>query len=350
MKVFKELTLPLLGIAAETHPIRHIVQYSPELPESYRAQLEDLADMYPFLVLSDVTNVGNTHPLEVGAQLAGESGVYAQYRLDDDDFLSPQYFEDLSHYVAEPFLGFRVSMAAGLTGIFDGENYNTIRYSHRPNIAIGLASIQGENSSGQFIAPPNGGHHEADRLGPVIVDSRHCSYFWTRHGEQDTDFGKGTPLTEIKKQVELLPPVPENWDPASIFPLPHLNWASRSTRVASDTWIPMEGAQFDCDLSGAFSLEIDATYPDGMQSTSALISFQLEDSGKQYDWAAVDSGLVKSYYDDIGYFRYLFTYPGRRSSEYEIHLPAGARATAIKIRPFGSGAQPFEVHALKVKM
>ena len=86
-----------------------------------------------------------------------------------------------------------------------------------------------------------------------------------------------------------------------------------------------------------------------MQASSAVISFQLEDWGKQYDWAVVDSGLVKSYYEDIGYFRYLFTYPGRRFSEYEIRFPAGARATAIRTRPFGSGAQPFEVHALKAK-
>ena len=71
-----------------------------------------------------------------------------------------------------------------------------------------------------------------------------------------------------------------------------------------------------------------------MQASSAVISFQLEDWGKQYDWAVVDSGLVKSYYEDIGYFRYLFTYPGRRFSEYEIRFPAGARATTIRTRPF----------------
>lgn len=45
-----------------------------------------------------------------------------------------------------------LELVAGLTGFFDGENYNTSRYSHRPNSAIGLASIQGENCSEQFIA------------------------------------------------------------------------------------------------------------------------------------------------------------------------------------------------------
>ena len=219
MTILGEISMPLIGEAAQNHEIRHVIQYSPELPQKYQARLRELASCYPFIVLSDVSDSsGASHPYTVADSLTNGTGPYALYRLDDDDFLSPGYFEQASRYVSEEFLGFRVSLAAGATGIFNGRTFETLRYVHRPNIAIGLAAIQGRNKNGDFVAPPASSHHHSDRVGPVIVDAQKCAYFWTRHEGQDTDVGRDNPFDTVRTEVSRLTPLPEDWDVTALFP------------------------------------------------------------------------------------------------------------------------------------
>lgn len=349
MKILGEISMPLISKAAEHHKIRHIIQYSPELPQKYQARLQDLAAAYPFIVLSDISDKsGATHPYTVADALTNGSGPYALYRLDDDDFLSPDYFDQTSRYVSEEFLGFRVSLAAGATGIYNGQHFETLRYVHRPNIAIGLASIQGRNKAGDFIAPPASSHHHSDRVGPVIVDAQKCAYFWTRHEGQDTDVGRNNPFDTVRTEVSRLMPIPEDWDMAALFPsLDGYITKRTATDLGTNISIPMEGFEIPCTLKGSVSLQIDATFPDGMTATSTLVSVRFKDQEHALAHPEQYQGLVASPAPHIGMFRYLISYPGRRSSEIEFEIPESAEVTSLKFMPFGADARPFTVNSVK---
>lgn len=55
----------------------------------------------------------------VGSAEAGEDGqVSAGYRLDDDDLLSAEYFEQVARYVTAAHVGYRVSLRLGVSGLW----------------------------------------------------------------------------------------------------------------------------------------------------------------------------------------------------------------------------------------
>lgn len=349
MKILGEISMPLIGEAAQNHEIRHVIQYSPELPQKYQARLRELAAGYPFIVLSDVSDSsGATHPYTVADSLTNGTGPYALYRLDDDDFLSPGYFEQASRYVSEEFLGFRVSLAAGATGIYNGRTFETLRYVHRPNIAIGLAAIQGRNKNGDFVAPPASSHHHSDRVGPVIVDAQKCAYFWTRHEGQDTDVGRDNPFDTVRTEVSRLTPLPEDWDVTALFPSLDGHIAKRTSKdLGANITVPMEGYEISCALKGSISLQIDATFPEGMSATSTLVSVRFKDQDHALTHPEQYRGLVASPAAHIGMFRYLLSYPGRRSSEIDFEIPENAEVTSLKFMPFGADARPFTINSVK---
>lgn len=348
LTILRDISMPMIAAAAEPHLIRHIIQYSPSLPREYLSELKHLEQQYPFIVLSNVDDVGDTHPYTVANSVNPEQKPYALYRLDDDDLLSSSYFDQLAPLVTEDHLGFRVSLAGGLTGIFDGNEFSTIRYSYHPNIAIGLAGILGRNSGGEFIAPPNVAHNRSDRHGSVIVNAKECSYFWTRHKGQDTDFDSAGGFDATRRGVEALPPVPPEWDILESFPALS-GWTEPVTRkaVLSEADVPTEGLQVSLSCSGKFSLIMDSTFPEGMLSNSALISFDVRRGSSPFDGEEIP-GMTRSGYSHIGLYRYVATYAGRRSQQLSFELPEGASVRSIKILPFGPNGKPFRIHGLDV--
>lgn len=349
MKILREVSLPNLAVAAESHTIRHIIHYSPELPSQYLRQLEALQRDFPFVVLSDASDsTGARHPYTIANELNPHQKPYVIYRLDDDDFLSTSYFDQLAPLVSEANLGFRVSLAAGLTGIFDGERFSTIRYSYKPYIAIGLAGIYGRNSQGQFVAPAETAHNLSDRVGTVMVDATECSYFWTRHAGQDTDFGKNEGFDVTRKEVASLPPIPTNWNLFESFPSlrDHTDSLSRS-EVISDSDVSEDGKPLRINATGRFSLLLDATFPDGMQANAGLISFQIERDGVPTDDIEVQ-GMTRSPNPTIGQYRYITTYAGRRSNQFDFELPPGCEVIGARITPFGALGKPFHVNSLYI--
>jgi len=347
MKILSEISLPNIALAAEAHTVRHIIQYSPELPCEYIQQLKELARRYPFVVLSDSSDKsGETHPYTVANTLNPEQRPYVIYRLDDDDFLSTRYFDQLAPLVTEANLGYRISLAAGLTGVFDGETFSTIRYSYRPYIAIGLAGIYGRNSEGSFIAPPEAAHNRSDRVGTVLVNAEQCSYFWTRHSGQDTDFGTASDFEATRRGVEACPPVPADWDVLESFPAlsGKVDTFSR-VGIVNDMHVPSHGLDLELQATGRFSVILDATFPEGMLSNSGLISFDIQRQGAPIDNIEI-AGMTLSPNKDIGQYRYISTYPGRRSNQFDFELPHGCEVVGARIMPFGPQGRPFTVHAM----
>lgn len=347
LKILREVSLPNLATAAETHTVRHVIQYSPELPVHYLRQLEAMRNEFPFVLLSNSSDTtGSNHPYSIANALNPRQEPYVIYRLDDDDFLSKNYFDQLSPFVTEANLGSRVSLAAGLTGVFDGDRFSTIRYSYKPYIAIGLAGIYGRNSNGNFVAPPETSHNLSDRVGTVIVNATECSYFWTRHAGQDTDFGRDTGFDVTRNEVALLPPVPTEWDIFKSFPsLRDHTDSFRRSEVISETDVPEDGIALKINASGRFSLLLDATFPDGMRANAGLISFQIDHKGVSTEEVEVQ-GMTRSPNSTIGQYRYIATYAGRRSNQYDFELPPGYEVVGARITPFGALGKPFRVNSL----
>lgn len=186
--IFFGSSLPLLARAARDHDVRHIVSFSESLPDRYRDKLAAAAARYDFLYLDERGDGEQPmDPIEVVRRgLLGEEVIYAEYRLDDDDLLSTDYFRLLSPYVVASEVGRYVSFAKGLTGVYEQGTFTDVRVCRQPMVAIGLARICRLLSDGRVEQPAKTRHTVADTVAPVILDSRKIAYFWSRHVEQDT--------------------------------------------------------------------------------------------------------------------------------------------------------------------
>ncbi|MHC2548690.1 glycosyltransferase [Corynebacterium hesseae] len=46
LRILSKFSMPLISIAAEKHPIRHLIRYSTEMPEKYISQLKEISSKY----------------------------------------------------------------------------------------------------------------------------------------------------------------------------------------------------------------------------------------------------------------------------------------------------------------
>lgn len=191
--IFLNYSLPLLAEAAEGFNVRHIVSYAQELPAKWEEHLILAAENYPFLILDKNTDGASTASLRLIIQEGGvlPGGAFTTYRLDDDDLLPIDYFEQINPYVRAENAGMMVSLGEGVTALyFDGQFYNP-RKCYAPMIAIGLASICRVNHDGSLTQPSNASHNMSDRSNPVVLDSRKVGFMWTRHPTQDSTLAWG---------------------------------------------------------------------------------------------------------------------------------------------------------------
>lgn len=205
-RLFFEMSLPQLSAAAENHDVTHVVSYTETLPERYKRLIEDAAAEHSFLVPNKVSadrkSVSRSSIAKEKA--AGAERVFAEYRLDDDDILSVDYFDQLASYTRPEFVGMVVSFGAGITAIYlDGQFYD-VRWIQKPKIAVGLARICGVASDGSITAPRSApSHMRVDEYAPLIVDSRRPSYISTRHQTQDSSLMRLANKTEEERLKHL---------------------------------------------------------------------------------------------------------------------------------------------------
>ena len=183
----------------------------------------------------------------------------------------------------------------------------------------------------------------------MIVNAQECSYFWTRHAGQDTDFGTDDGFEVVRREVSMKPPVPSHWDVFSSFPsLAGAAEEFESASLLEETQVPLEGTTMHLHAEGRFNLRLEATFPEGMQSNSGLFSFTLRDSHGDLVKNAEVRGMTCSPSSLIGMYRYITTYPGTRAAELEFELPPGIHVERVTLMPFGANAKPFTVHSLTV--
>lgn len=354
LRILSKFSMPLISIAAEKHPIRHLIRYSTEMPEKYISQLKEISSKYDFIILEPHTDgKSKLNPYKIGLDLAGSSKAFGIYRLDDDDLLTPDFFNQTARYLSPAFAGMKVSLASGITGLYNGEEFSTFRQCYRPKIAIGLLGIYTTDSNGRLISPPDSPHHLADKFGPVIVNSEHPSYFWTRHVGQDTTFDAANKDLEIIRELNSFDSLPPSWNIEELFPTMRGSIKNRKRLELFKGNPSINSGEFVKipPINGNFTLRIDASFKEEVGPNSALIKFRISNSTDNTLLVPSETpinGLSVSPYSSIGYFRYIKTNSGRTIQEISVNLPHDFTVEEIGIQPFGIKAHPLELHSLEV--
>lgn len=354
LRILSKFSIPLIAAAAEKHPIRHLIRYSTEMPEEYIEQLKELSNQYDFIVLEPHSEGrSNLNPYKIGDEISGGSKTYGIYRLDDDDLLTSDFFDQTARYVSPAFAGMKVSLASGVTGLYDGVKFSTFRHCYRPKIAIGLLGIYTTDGNGKFISPPDSPHHIADKFGSVVLNSERPSYFWTRHVGQDTTFDAADKNSEIIRELNTFEPLPPSWNVEELFPTMRGSIKTRGCRQRLDGNTSINSGDFVkvSPVKGHFTLRIDASFDKEVGPNSALIKFKIKNTVNDKLLEPSETtvpGLSISHYPSIGYFLYLKTTEGRTTQEVNINLSGDLAIEEIGIQPFGIRARPIEVHSLEI--
>jgi hypothetical protein len=200
-RIFFNYSLPQLADAAEGYDVTHLISYSENLPRKYQRKLEEASIEYSFLELDKVKTGGKpVNPKDIVSRRAGGvQRLFAEYRLDDDDMLSVDYFERLAEYVRPEYVGMYVSFGAGIAAIYVEGRFYDARRSRFPLIAIGLAKVCQIDPDGTITSPKKISHTMSDTVAPVILDSRRIMYIWTRLESSDMAVKDST----VKSQAEL---------------------------------------------------------------------------------------------------------------------------------------------------
>lgn len=196
--VFTQYSLPQLERGSEEYDYRHVVQISPQLPAYAKERLHSAAEQYPFLVISEHADA-RSHRTDIDSLIrsfAAESdssdGIFARFRLDDDDVLSQDYFEQLSQYVRAENIGLNVSFGLGYQAIFFEDTIFDLRNLYHPRNSMGMAQICKIRHSGSIEWKPFTNHARSDLEVPTILDSRIPTVMSLKHNGQDTFAGQSS--------------------------------------------------------------------------------------------------------------------------------------------------------------
>lgn len=368
-EIFFNLSLPQLALAAEGYDVRHLISYSEHLPAKYENKLLEAARKYPFLVLGRQAHGLRQRTIEPLARvaMAGSSEPFGVYRLDDDDLLPANYFALNARYVKPDFVGMQVSLGSGVTAIYrDGKFYNARRCYH-PMLGIGFMSIQQFDRDGTLICPPAVTHSVSDRHYPVVMDSKHLGYLWTRHIEQDTSLGlvaatEEDLLQSIRNHINQHPAVADFGELLAAFPtLDGLITAAPDDRsghqelVSAATPVPDSGLSFDASADGEVTVTAKIVCDMHAEPRNALLSFALvDDGGRMVPREQVESHMREqeigfSDNPSVGWYRYMNTRPGQNRTAVKFRLPVGVHLAGVRVRKWRKLDTEIKLHSLTVE-
>ncbi|RNL49465.1 glycosyltransferase [Arthrobacter oryzae] len=199
LRIFRDYALPIYAGYAAKHNYTHIVLYSDEMPEKWKAELRAITVLYPFVVLnSEKEHAMSARPImERKMQEAGaESSAVAWFRVDDDDLLSADYLDQLDRHTTGANRGKGVSFGLGYLGLYADGKFSDYRELHKTMLAQGQAFIGAYDAETRKLSFPKAGNHRiSDRITPFIIDSRSPAFLWTQHAGQDTRAAGGDTAT-----------------------------------------------------------------------------------------------------------------------------------------------------------
>lgn len=226
--IFFNYTLPMLATAAArgNFAFRHIVTYSGRMPQKYVRRIHDAARQYKFLLLDELpaSGLGGLNVHKAARSILINEGLprttpFGSLRLDDDDILSADYFEQMAQYINEAHVGYVVTLARGITALYEDGEFYFARDAVFPLHSKGHLSICQYDDKGNLTTPVGAAHNRSDRVNPVILDSRKFSHLWVRSVSQDTalhqvEQGREGQLKRIYQDMETYPALNEMWEDA----------------------------------------------------------------------------------------------------------------------------------------
>lgn len=329
--LFSKSLAALNGAVKESpYAVYHFVFYSDILPDLYKSQLLNICEEYNFVYpikINSKKNQSLTENIENFLLSEGieEKVLIGMYGLDDDDFLSQDYFSYSSKYLKLEYCGFRVSYGSGMIGLYDKGRFFNIRESYFPKVNIGILTI-GKIVLGKIQLPPGGSHMLIDKAAPLILDSTKCMYFWTRHKGQDTntrrndEFGinvfnlDSLPLVDSNKLQKKFPIIHEN-----IINEKHLLTVSNIDKAIS----------IICGGKLKFLFEV-KILESGKQRPLISLIFKDKAGNVLSDLDCKKIGIVLSANKDIGYYRYISS-DSRVDNEIILNLPISVHSITLSV-------------------
>jgi hypothetical protein len=369
--IFIGFSLPQLELAAANHNIRHIVAYSDNLPLEYQNILEAAAARFPFIVLDRGTSEhrasmpGTRRWEELIKLLSVGETLIGVYRLDDDDLLPVDYFDQMTAHIRENNVGMQISLASGMTAFYENSQFHNLRRYYSPMCSAGLMNVCKIDDNGALQQPKRAPHHLADRSNPVILDSRKTGFLRLRHVTQDGALRSGeidasSQREKMMYSLNKAPAVQSTEEIEKTFPAlkGHLV-ASRDP--ARELRIPNGGilskAQMKLSLTSVSNTFRFVTLLKCSEKTSArnaLMSFDL----KATDGSAIDTpdrrkflldqNISYSKNKDIGFYRYLRTAPGKIRTVQQLVLPEGVVCRGVSIQKWKDYAVNVRVLSVTV--
>lgn len=219
--IFFNHTLPTIDSAKSDHHLIHLISYSEELPEKYEDQLQEEAAKYSWVRLDKRTeeNRVGMSVKNIVRKSFPPGTVYGNYRLDDDDVLATNYFEQAGVYLDERHAEMIVSLGYGVLALYEGSRFVRTKGELRPKVAAGFLKICQFTNDGRFRMPTNISHTYADRENPVILDSRQVSFLRALHVNQDMSVANPNAGFEARmRKFEKMPEVAQGEDLSILFP------------------------------------------------------------------------------------------------------------------------------------
>lgn len=352
LHILEHYSLPQLERAGEGHTFRLIISTMKDLPQKYLAELRSMTDRYPFVildVLEDANRVMNPYAV-AGELLAADGHGSAQrpfgvFRLDDDDVLPADFFDQVAPYVTADHAGMMVTLGRGVTAIFDGGRMHDPRTVHHPMIAIGLLQVCKFGDDGELVRPVAGTHNLSDRNGPVILDSQRLGFFWTRHMNQDSALAVqsgGGRVEAISKAMGRYPALTMDDGFEKSFPFMAEDVDFGASHGTGSAMVWSNGVvlarrphtyEFRTPLS-AFTLMLDLIAVGPTSPNNVILTFAVESetiSSDVLDLVLRGQNIARSSNESIRYFCYVTAEEGATRWTKEISLPPTVRISSVSL-------------------
>lgn len=375
LQILLQWSLPQLVRAAEQHDVRHVISYSTTLPEKYKEKLRLAADTYDLLILHETDKVVDAYlpPHNVVTGLLEKRGLaaneaFAAYRLDDDDVLSADYFDQMAPYVTASNVGFRVSLGLGISCIWRNGRLYAARETYYPKISMGMVSVCALGPEGQLIVPERyvdvseDNHDFADRGAPVITDCRAVAYLRILH---DTQSGVLHRIKSLQRhwymdammRIHNAPPVQESVVQkkfpglAEVISAAHGGPEETQELLGEELVLGEERIPFRVRLDDPFVIEVEFDSDEAANEQDVAVKWQLEgDDNFEVDSEECVDHLTHSdvrYHRRHGYSTWLPThrrYGSTRQAMVNLHPKTAVTGLIVLSR----GQRPTRIRQIRL--
>ncbi|QJR81532.1 hypothetical protein CA267_012450 [Alteromonas pelagimontana] len=200
--LFRELVVPNLrriNALAEDVDLQVIVLSSTHLPDSYKAQLNEIVNGCSFISISYIDESAAITPsidslIRSHLDKASSNVAFATTRLDDDDLLAEQFIPKIKKYIHPGFCDHIISFSRGYESYLDIETLQlspNIKISS-PKIALGLSHINFYNKADNKLMGKIGNvygagdHTLVHENFTLIIDHSRAMFLRMSYNEQDT--------------------------------------------------------------------------------------------------------------------------------------------------------------------